>query len=245
MTHFSVPQRLGLAALLFAATPASAQTAEIPSIVENDAWVYQVRDTQGLPATTVTYDRQYKYIAGMADGASVMIGVGAPEPAANQIPTAIQAGHDWSSERGNGAERRVIERPFSFPLYPGKTWEVVYSTKVKSKDPAQADAVVTTKRRYKAVQWEDVVVPAGAFRAMRIEQNVEYSKPLAANIVTAAGDTGAAGQNTIVATTKEVAWYAPEVKAAVKFTEEYAKGRGVVAFSSIRELKSSTVKRAK
>jgi hypothetical protein len=54
---------------------------------------------------------------------------------------------------------------FAFPLYPGKTWEDSYDWEVRGAAPVKGKA----EDRGKVIGWEEVQVPAGSFRALKVE----------------------------------------------------------------------------
>lgn len=85
---------------------------------------------------------------------------------------------------------------FAFPLEVGKTWEFEYSTKTTSGDS------VSQKRTAKVESWEDVVVPAGQFKALKVVHSGHYTR-----------STAMSSWSGVVS---EVFWYAPNVKRFVK-----------------------------
>ena len=118
---------------------------------------------------------------------------------------------NWTSEWNAVSNARgMIFKPSSqglkFPLRIGAT----YSGDFEMEQPRLGAWLVRHERTMKVVGWEDVVVPAGKFRALRIEANGTFQRL----------DTSIAG------TAKTVIWYVPEVKRWVKFTYEDATNRG-------------------
>jgi hypothetical protein len=95
---------------------------------------------------------------------------------------------------------------FKFPMGPGSAWDAKY----EAKNPRQGAFQVASDRKVRVVGWEEVEVPAGKFRALRIESTGNFQRI----------DMGVSG------TTKDVLWYAPEVKRFVKWTYEDATFRG-------------------
>ena len=59
---------------------------------------------------------------------------------------------------------------FAFPLYPGKTWTDKYNWKTIGAAPVEGKA----EDRGKVLGWEDVQVPAGTFRALKVELQCRY-----------------------------------------------------------------------
>ncbi len=97
---------------------------------------------------------------------------------------------------------------FSFPMHPGDEHDARYVVK----DPTVGAFEVSFERHVRVVGWESVTVPAGTFRALRVESEGPFQRR----------DISMAG------TAKEVAWYVPEVRRYVKWTFQNAtfKGRG-------------------
>lgn len=83
-----------------------------------------------------------------------------------------------------------------FPLEVGKTWDFEYSIKRPDGD------VVTHKRSARVEAWEDVEVPAGRFRALRVVHSGSAERP---------GRAGLLSSNV-----SETFWYAPEIRSMVK-----------------------------
>jgi len=89
---------------------------------------------------------------------------------------------------------------FRFPLRPGDAHDTRYEVKF----PLQGAYQVRNQRHVKVVGWEGVRVPAGKFRALRIESEGPFERV----------------DRQLSGTAKEVMWYAPEVKRYVKWTFE-------------------------
>ena len=104
----------------------------------------------------------------------------------------------------------------SFPLAPGKT----YGGKLTYPAPVGGGGInidMTTK----VLDWEEVTVPAGKFRALKVEANGKAS--------------GAASGNR-----KITLWYAPEVANYVRM--EFYMSYGPFSGTSVQELASFSVK---
>ena len=85
---------------------------------------------------------------------------------------------------------------FAFPLYPGKTWEDSYDWEVRGAAPVKGKA----EDRGKVIGWEEVQVPAGSFRALKVEVESRFY-----------GKGGMADDATLIYC------YAPQVNRFVKF----------------------------
>ncbi len=78
------------------------------------------------------------------------------------------------------------------------------------KDPTVGPFELRNERKVRVIGWETVAVPAGTFRALRIESEGSFQRT----------DIAVSGS------AKETAWYAPEVKRYVKWTFENSTFRG-------------------
>lgn len=94
-----------------------------------------------------------------------------------------------------------------FPLRPGDSHESSYDVRF----PLQGEREVKHERHVKVVGWENVTVPAGTFRALRVESEGTWHRL----------DTGFSGA------AKEVMWYSPQVKRYVKWTFDNWTPRGL------------------
>jgi hypothetical protein len=89
--------------------------------------------------------------------------------------------------------------PLNFPLTPGKTW--IFSYHFKSKP----DTLVEVNQTALVTRWEDVTVPAGTFKTLRIEHTGRYRATQAPQ----------SWQGRI----NETFWYAPDIGRVV--AQEY------------------------
>jgi hypothetical protein len=93
-----------------------------------------------------------------------------------------------------------------FPLRAGDTYPANY----ENRRPRRGTFHVTHQRTAKAVAWEEVVVPAGRFRALKVEVEGSYKRL----------DSGLTGR------TRIVVWYVPAIKRWAKLTYEESNSRG-------------------
>lgn len=89
---------------------------------------------------------------------------------------------------------------YSFPLYPGKRWGI--DSNVSNFGAGQSGRM---KGEGRVAGWEEVVVPAGRFLALRIEISIETADP---------------GDSARVLTVKESHWYARAAMRPVKVESE-------------------------
>ncbi len=112
---------------------------------------------------------------------------------------------------------------------------------------------LTHRLKYRVVGWEDIEVPAGKFKALKIEADGSWTGEIApktaATIATQAGEQGVSAVTQTVKVTAETVtgrlyraiWYAPEVKREVKSVEENYDTNGVRSARFTNELESYKV----
>jgi hypothetical protein len=127
--------------------------------------------------------------------------------------------YPYSPGHGSGAGAIVfdpLDAIYRFPLVPGASFATTHR-EVSNAMTVQADGRVTV------VGWEDVEVPAGKFRALKLTKVAERSwEPFP-------------GQRTL---TKQVSnyWYVPGLRGVAKFEGIEATSRGEVIFDQTWEL---------
>jgi hypothetical protein len=188
---------LGCAALAVCA--AESDPVLWPEVKAGDTWTYRRMDyftnrPDGLLRETVSFANEQAIQTVAKRGGDD-----------SEIDTTYTAEWNFVST-ANGAIFSPDQGLFHFPLRPGDAHEAHYSTKF----PQQGAYEVRHDRRVKVVGWEELSVPAGKFRALRIESEGRFQRV----------DTAISG------TAKETAWYAPEVKRYVKWTFENWNFRG-------------------
>lgn len=93
-----------------------------------------------------------------------------------------------------------------FPLRLGDVHDARYEVKF----PRQGAYEVRHARHVKVVGWEEVKVPAGKFRALRIESEGTFERV----------------DKSLSGTARDIIWYVPEVKRYVKWTFEASSFKG-------------------
>ena len=107
---------------------------------------------------------------------------------------------EWNAVATAGAVFHPHTGLLKFPLRVGDTWPVVYESEFGPTRSWRARHEHTAR----VVGWEDVEVPAGKFRALKIETEGEFRRL----------DTTRSG------TARYRIWYVPEVKRWVKYVYE-------------------------
>ena len=226
-----------------AATQKTLQSIEKPALADGDSWTFRTTNESGTNWRQ-THDQWSIVHTGSAGNLISIQEVGSRNP-----PREFLAPGDWSRERSVNGKQTVVNRPFDFPLFGGKTWTVDF-TEDNPPDNRQAKRVhwhVT----YTVVGWEKVAVPAGTFDVVKVEGNGEWTAEVApADAAVAGGRKDDQGTTTVVQHRTVVEhtvrgrvyrafWYAPEIKIFAKVIEEYFNSGGIRTQRLTQELESS------
>src|SRR5262245_34967677 len=148
-----------MAGMMFLAAPALAEGIEKPKVVAGDTWTYRSTGEQG-PVAHQTHNE----IAVIRAGASDIL-VGMKEVGSTMPPREQLVGSDWSRFRSVNGANTVVNQPLNFPLSAGKSWTIEF----KDDHPAnRAHQSEHFKENFAVSGWEDVTVPAGTFKALKI-----------------------------------------------------------------------------
>lgn len=235
ITAFAAPASLSA---LAAADPVSVPA---PTLNPGDTWVYD----QALQRGTNGFSQSRLDLKIERVGADTMVVGIKPDSAPIQFEDHI-AGTDWSIRRIVDGQETVTGQPFSFPLVVGKTWTSDFA----DSRPLGLQLSGRYHTVYKVVGWEDVVTPAGTYRALKIEANGTIEAQMAAaaaaaggGVVTSSGGTATSRVARSPAHTahgleyKEF-YYVPAVKYYVKSVEEVYNGDNVLTHRDTRTLVS-------
>ena len=172
-------------ALLLAAGAAHAadpSSVPAPKVVAGNAWIYASTRSDGKTATVKTE----------------VLRVSAREIVVNRAGTEVTYSEPWTIVRTKTGKRSLRISPgiatVPFPLVVGETHLQRVEVVDEETGARRLDAIVTGVRG-----WEDIVVPAGRFRALRIEREERNGI-----------DTAAPGRNV------GTYWYVPEVRSHVQ-----------------------------
>ncbi|WP_248794832.1 hypothetical protein [Pseudomonas sp. MWU13-2105] len=221
---------------------AYARSIDAPSLKAGDSWVYaetvetgpQGFSSKNIVMTVERVSSQSMLVSTKQDGS-------------NQPPVESLVGLDWSRSRDINGKQQVVNRPLEFPLSEGKKWTVEYT----ERNPNRLHTSESFHNDYVVSGWEDVQVPAGKFKALKIEAEGQWSAMLAPVTVGGAQAVATPGQVTTVSNAQRAAarpasgrlykafWYVPEEKRFVKSVEEYYDNKGVRSQRFSEELKSS------
>ena len=217
-----------LAALL-AHSEGRAQTLTAPPIVAGDRWTYE-STTEARAGW-----RQSRIALTVLRAGPEAIEISSQPVGSTMPPVTRLIGPDWSRVRSVDGHEQVVNRPLAFPMHVGESWVVDYS----EHHPNRQHESEHVRSVYKVVGWEEISVPAGLFRALKIEAGGEWSAVLAPSVSAVAGTRlDEAGASTVMQTHRNTAahvsgrtykafWYVPSVKRWVKSVEEYYDPNGI------------------
>jgi len=236
---------LATAIFCAAAAPVLAESIVQPTVQPGDSWTYRTT-TEQRPNVWKQVHSESAVVRN--SGARMLIRnteVGSTNP-----PTEILINSDWSRFRSIAGQETQVNRPFAFPLAAGKTWDLEYT------DDHPSNANHKTEKRqfhYRAVGWEDIEVPAGKFKAFKVESDGTWIGEVAPKVAASIGTTTSAEGSSTAAQTVNVtartvtgrmyhaAWYAPQVKRFVETVEEYYDTNGMRTERITTELESFKV----
>jgi hypothetical protein len=229
--------------LVFASIPASPVLAENlaqPQYSPDDVWIYRDQFEKGA-----THRETHDEISVIrVNDRSILLGVKAA--GSQNLAKEVMFGLDWSRFRNLNGVETTVNRPLAFPLAAGKSWNVDYV----ENNPNQQVLRVHRVLPYRVSGWEEIVVPAGKFRALKIEANGNWDADTAPRVIDNAvvmRNGVAAAQSTerkVLPSSKvggriyNAYWYAPQVKRWVKAIEESYAPDGTRSESSLSELES-------
>lgn len=232
---------LSSAALL--ASAALADSVPQPDIKPQDTWTYAETTQMG----TNWQQKHMEYTVERASKAGIL--QSSKEVGSTQAPREQMIDADWSRARSVNGKQTVVNRPFAFPLELNKTWEIDYS----EDHPNRAHKSEHIHSPYVVVGWEDITVPAGTFKALKIESDGTWEAEIepatnSANVsrsdsqgTTQVQHTGTVLPSSATGRTYKAFWYVPSVKRSVKFVEEYYGNNGGLTERHTGELETFKV----
>jgi hypothetical protein len=233
----------------FASGILNAQTVEKPLFKEGDKWVYSVRVDENKAGIMNSSTRKWEASISRVGSHTLVLANKAVD--SNLPPNETQYNTDWSTTRNVNGKNVVVSNPYDFPMKVGQTWK--FDATEEHADPA-----VKTLRnvlQYTVLGWEDVKVPAGTFKALKIEMEGEWFKEfeLQGAATKSAASTGASGATIAVDarapfTPRPISgrmyklyWYVPSIKRDVKMIVEDFNPAGGVQHRITEELESFLV----
>jgi hypothetical protein len=234
-----------LAAAALCANLAIAENISQPALQPQDTWKYR-RTTETRPDVW----RQVHFEGSVLRNSGSTVLIRNQEVDSTNPPREILINSDWSNFRSLSGKETVVHRPFAFPMSVGKSWDLEFTDDHPNNKAHKSE---TRRLKYHVVGWEDVEVPAGKFKALKIEADGmwtgEIAPRTAASIATQSGAQGTAAVAQTVNVTAETVtgrlyqayWYVPEVKREVKSVEENYDTSGTRSARFTNELESYKV----
>jgi len=225
-----VKSNLIVLASLLCGLSAAAQTIDPPDVRAGDSWIYRTTEEKGAASWNQTHDE----LTVTRVTASAIYFTVKPN-GSTQAPKELFMGRDWSRIRDVNGTETMVGQPMQFPLSPGKSWTVKFT----EDNPNKNFRTETWENKYNVVGYEDIEVPGGKYRAVKIEAEGRWSGVLAPAETVVQGaeahETGTTMSTQVQKrTAREVSgrlykafWYAPEVKRWVKSVEEDYSNGGV------------------
>lgn len=217
------------------------ETLDRPLVKVGDTWIYRSTTERGPSGWNQTHDE-----INVTRVTSSAIFIATKVSGSTQAPKEMFVGPDWSRVRDVNGKETVVNRPLAFPLSEGKSWDVVYA----EQNPNKIHKSEKFDSRFTVVGYETVEVPAGKFRALKIESDGHWEAQLAPGQTVVQGAQTGQGGATMVTQVQSITerqatgrlykafWYAPEVKRWVKSVEEYYSSDGVRNERYTQELES-------
>jgi len=236
--------RLLIVASLLLPISVMAETINAPSVKAGDSWVYRVTTERG-PQGWVQNNQDVS--VDHVDATTIFLSV--KQSGSQQAPIEQLVDADWSRSRDINGKQQVVNRPFAFPLELGKKWEVKYT----EANPNRQHLSESFQTGYTVVGSEDVEVPAGKFKALKIEAEGNWTAVVAPANQVAAQALNTPGSSAVLMQSNHVTphtasgrtyaafWYVPSVKRFVKSIEEYYSSKGIRSERYTNELVSDKV----
>ncbi len=213
---------------------------QLPALHVGDAWTYRITTEKGQ-----TWNQSRDEISITRVTSSTIYLLMKPVNS-TQAAREVLASRDWSRVRDVNGKETIVNQPLSFPLSPGKTWELSYT----EQKPNPAHKYERFENHFVVVGYEDIEVPAGKFHALKIEsEGTWHAETDPSQTVTQGARTSE--QSTTLSTqiqkteSREVSgktykafWYVPNVDRWVKSVEEYYSSAGMRNERYTQELES-------
>jgi hypothetical protein len=232
-------------ALLAAGVPALAQLAPAPQPLAGDKWIFHVRrEQEGRPAAI----NRIETTVLRAGERNLLIAL---QPLDSNLGKREQFFNpDWSRTVSQGTHQNTVRKPFEFPLEAGKTWRIQWD----DEQVAPGIKLERNELNFRVSGWEDVKVPAGTFRAIKVEaegswyrefqpQGAVVGSRITQDVRGAVGETVARKPFTPAPASGrryQAWWYVPEMKREVKSVIEMVSPAGSVLSRETAELEKFT-----
>ena len=206
------------------ATSPLPELAAAPQVQASDRWA-ETNTYERAPSTWRQTHDETTVVRVTDDG----ITLATHQVGATGTPAERMVGRDWSRFRSIGGKEVVVNRPLSFPLTLGKSWDVTYTDTAPGNRTHRSETIT---EHFRVTGEEDIDVTAGHFHAIKIEANGKWSAEVAIGPTAVAASHVDANGGTAISTTRapvhgtaegrlyKVFWYVPDVHRWVKSIEE-------------------------
>jgi hypothetical protein len=158
-------KRAAAVALFFASATCLAQTVQKPEVKVEDRWVYRSTDRRMKPPTKV-YEIRVTFVDPRAIHAVI-------EPLGGRNESDATWTAEWNSVVAPDEGVVEVEKGmFQFPLSPGRRYAAAWDMR----RPRMGAFHVRHEYDVTVVGWEDIEVPAGRFRALKLEAQGHYRR---------------------------------------------------------------------
>jgi hypothetical protein len=232
--------------LIIVTEQVSAQSVDAPSLQEGDKWIYNVAEE--VNSSGVMQSSSKKWINTISRAGSKFITLTSKPIDSNLPPKEFLRNIDWSSENSLAGKPTITSKPYSFPLESKKVWKIEFI----EQNPNQKVKIAKTTKEYTVIGWETVTVPAGTYKAIKVEMNgdwyVEFNTIApTSSTATTSGESGATAvaRSTAAVTPPPASgrlyqayWYVPDLKSHIKLVGEEYNAGGQLNKRHIEELDS-------
>ena len=229
--------------LLAAVDPLQPEIIEKPQFKAKDTWTFRINNRLRTGETKETH-----MVISIVRASSDSILQSAKAVDSSMPPVEKLLGADLSIAASINGEEVIVHKPFDFPMKLDKKWVVSY----QQEHPVKNLKSNRVELNYTVVGWEEVSVPAGKFRALKVEaggtwHNVFNETPMSTGSVSQVDKDGAVlvlknQQPTVPPPVMgryfRTYWYVQAAKRAVKAVEEEFSSNGTLSTKSTWELES-------
>ena len=194
-----------------------------PTFLEGDSWTFAYTETHNGN----TKKNDIVETVERLQGDKMLISI--KNPAYNTPAEERLIPVDWHRERSVNGVLTIVNRPMDFPLTIGKTWRVVYT----EDNPNPHHKNETYQENYKVVGWQNIKVPAGTYKALKIEDNGIWTAETNPSIL----DTSPTTVKKFTGIVHREFYYVPSVKCWVKSIEDHYDADNKLTSSSEAELR--------
>jgi hypothetical protein len=216
---------------------------EKPVFKAKDSWTFRINDRS---MNGETKERHVAISIVRSNANSILQSAKATDSSMPPIEKLL--GADLSLSTSISGKEVIVHKPFNFPMESGKKWTISYLRE----NPNKKVKTHWTELRYEATGWEEVSVPAGTFRAFKVEAEGTWRDEFNPTPLTAGSATQMDKDGSVIVVKNQRPmtpapltgkifrsyWFVPAVKREIKNVEEQFNSDGSLATRSTWELES-------